>query len=105
MEKKLYKCYVCGSNNLTLLKIISQKPENETYFDFDKDRYYREIKKCGNCKVYNNFYDMDLDDIYSFKYNFNTYRADIKLHFNNLECASQLYGEKSTSYYELLSVQ
>ena len=71
MENKLYKCYVCGSTNLTLLKIISQKPENETYFDFDKDRYYREIQKCGDCKVYNNFYDMDLDDIYSFKYNSN----------------------------------
>ena len=34
--------------------------------------------------MHNNFHDMDLDDIYSHKYNANTYKGNIKLHFDNI---------------------
>ena len=84
MEKFLEQCFVCGNSNFSLLKLISQKPKNETYFGFDKNRYKREIKKCDHCLVYNNFHNMDLDDLYNYKYNANTYKGNIIFHFNKI---------------------
>ena len=78
-------CYLCESKKFRLIKIISQKPDNETEFDLCKDQYMRKIKICNFCSVYINDHSYNLDTIYNDQYNSKTYLNDIKTNFNRIQ--------------------
>tara|TARA_Y100000590_G_scaffold456156_1_gene606183 strand:- start:1090 stop:1911 length:822 start_codon:yes stop_codon:yes gene_type:complete len=78
------KCYLCNSNHLEMKYIINEKPEMETDFGIKKKDYFREVYKCKDCEVYNNFHKYDLDKLYSESYNEATYNNNILEQYNKI---------------------
>lgn len=69
------ECYLCGSQRLTLLADIRQKPEGETDFGIPPDNYQRSIYQCENCSVYCNIHNHITDEFYTRRYNEATYSS------------------------------
>ncbi len=62
-------CYLCGSSQLKLIKVITKKPDVEVDYQIPKEKYHREIFRCEDCGAFNNFHNLIEDDFYKGFYN------------------------------------
>lgn len=77
-------CFLCGGQNFTLIEAITSRPVRETDFKIPSNTYFREIKKCIDCGIYNNFHDFDFSELYTGVYNESTYQNNIVDKYNKI---------------------
>jgi 2-polyprenyl-3-methyl-5-hydroxy-6-metoxy-1,4-benzoquinol methylase len=66
----------CGQNRYSRVFLYDQAPEGETRFDFDYERYRREVKRCEICGHYVSVHDLEMRQMYEGEYVDSTYTDD-----------------------------
>jgi len=78
------KCQLCGSSKFIIKFRYKKKPKQETDFNINKEKYYREFWECQSCNHMFSVMSFDYRKFYEGKYSIATYGNKMKVIFDKI---------------------
>lgn len=105
-DLKFDRCVLCGGESGELVAEVKSRPEGETDFGIEPERYHRRIFRCDGCGLFVNRHRLLDDDFYDEEYHEATYGDELLDRFTRImslpdgDSDNKLRVERVTSFLE-----